>query len=129
MVVSGAPIRNGKKHATQIAQMSIDYLNSTRQYPIPHIPEENLQLRIGMHTGSCVAGITGTKTPRYLLFGNAVNTANIIEALGKPMRVHVSQTTAAILIEENYFRLESCGQCDVKGYGIMQTYWLEVNIF
>ena len=44
-----------------------------------------------------IAGITGTKAPRYLLFGEAVNVANIIEAKGAAMKIHISETTANIL--------------------------------
>ena len=46
LVVSGAPIRNHKMHALQITKMAVDYLNSTKDYPVPHIPGENLQVRI-----------------------------------------------------------------------------------
>ena len=124
VVASGLPIRNGKKHAGEIAAMSLGLLKSIANFMIPHIPGENLRMRIGLHTGSCVAGVTGTKAPRYLLFGDTVNTANRIEALGAEMRVHVSETTADLLLNDNRFEMERRGEVEVLGYGNMVCWWL-----
>jgi len=51
MVVSGLPIRNGDLHAGEIATMSLDLLSSLMDFKIRHLPDETLQLRIGMHSG------------------------------------------------------------------------------
>lgn len=66
MVVSGLPERNDNKHAAEIARMSLALLNQVKQFKIRHRPEEPLRLRIGIHTGPCVAGVVGLKMPRYL---------------------------------------------------------------
>ena len=52
MVVSGLPSRNGTRHASEIATMSLALLETVRYFTIPHIPEEQLCLRIGLHSGS-----------------------------------------------------------------------------
>lgn len=124
MISSGAPVKNGNKHASCIADMSIDFLKSTTSYPIAHLPGEELELRIGIHTGPCVAGITGCKTPRYLLFGNTVNIANAIESMGKPQNIHISETSAAILFDNENYNLTINKTIEMKGYGGMLTYWL-----
>ena len=43
---------NGDQHAVEIASMSLDLLNKTAAFVIPHIPARRVQLRIGIHTGT-----------------------------------------------------------------------------
>lgn len=51
MVVSGLPERNGERHVDEIAKMALDLVAAVRQVSIPHMPDQKLQLRAGIHTG------------------------------------------------------------------------------
>ena len=57
----------------------------------------NLDMRIGIHTGSIVGGIIGTKIVRYDIFGPDVLIANKMESNGLPGKIIVSQTTYDLL--------------------------------
>ena len=51
MVVSGLPIVNGNFHAREIARMALSLLNAVFSFKIRHRPDDQLRLRIGIHTG------------------------------------------------------------------------------
>lgn len=82
-----------------------------------------IQLRIGLHTGPAVAGVIGERKFAYDIWGTTVNIASRMESHGMPDRVHVSKTVADRLTGQ--FRLIPRGAVEVKGAGLMETYFLE----
>ena len=129
IVVSDLPERNGNCHAGEITSMALQIIDSIKDFEIPHMPGSFLKLRVGLHTGPCVAAITGLQMPRYLLFGETVNTVARIEAAGEPMRVHVSDTTDLLLQDDHRFVVEPRAEkVNIPGYGVIQTSWLIRNM-
>ena len=124
-IASGVPFGNGNKHAKEIAVMALKLHDVIRAFDTPKNTDGKLKLRIGVHTGPCVAGITGMKTPRYLLFGETVNVATRMEATGAPLRIHVSATTAHILMESWNYHLTVNGDIATKAGPSIKTYWLD----
>ncbi|XP_050022436.1 atrial natriuretic peptide receptor 1 isoform X2 [Alexandromys fortis] len=124
MVVSGLPVRNGQLHAREVARMALALLDAVRSFRIRHRPQEQLRLRIGIHTGPVCAGVVGLKMPRYCLFGDTVNTASRMESNGEALKIHLSSETKAVLEEFDGFELELRGDVEMKGKGKVRTYWL-----
>ena len=56
MCVSGLPNRNEDRHAAEIANMSLELRQRVQSFKIRHMPTHPLQIRIGLHSGSCAAG-------------------------------------------------------------------------
>lgn len=124
MVVSGLPIKNGSRHAGEIASMSLELLNAVKQHAIAHRPQDTLKLRIGIHTGPVVAGVVGLTMPRYCLFGDTVNTASRMESNGEPLRIHISEQCKNALDKIGGYIIEERGFVHMKGKGEVKTYWL-----
>ncbi|XP_048584263.1 atrial natriuretic peptide receptor 1 isoform X2 [Nematostella vectensis] len=124
MVVSGLPVRNGHRHAGEIATMALNLLSSMGNFRARHLPNRPIHLRIGIHTGSCVAGVVGLKMPRYCLFGDTVNYASRMESTGVAQRIHVSPECKRALDELCGYHLQERGSVELKGKGHVTTYFL-----
>ncbi|XP_033625132.1 atrial natriuretic peptide receptor 1-like [Asterias rubens] len=124
MVVSGVPVRNGETHAREIGNMALALLEAVCSFKIRHKNEMKLQLRVGIHTGPCVAGVVGLKMPRYCLFGDTVNTASRMESNGEALKIHISSETKKVLESFHCFDVQLRGSVEMKGKGIQTTYWL-----
>ena len=81
-----------------------------------------LEMRVGVHTGNCMSGIVGTKNLRFCLFGDAMNTAARMEQHARPNQIHASQAAKDATLQLEW---KSQGKIEVKGKGLMQTYYLE----
>ncbi|MBN3301442.1 GUC2F cyclase, partial [Amia calva] len=125
MVASGVPNRNGNRHAAEISNMSLDILHCIGAFKMRHMPDVKVKIRIGLHSGPCVAGVVGLTMPRYCLFGDTVNTASRMESTGLPYRIHLNQSTVDILraLKMGY-KLENRGKTELKGKGVEDTFWL-----
>ncbi|XP_071502691.1 uncharacterized protein [Diadema antillarum] len=125
MVVSGLPEATDR-HAWEVCTMALELIRLVLSYKIPHRTTERLKLRVGIHSGSCVAGVVGLKMPRYCLFGDTVNTASRMESSGEALKIHISKTTKLELESHSpgMFEVTKRGTVTIKGKGEMETFWL-----
>ncbi len=125
MVVSGVPKKNNNRHAAEIGTMALHILSVVDQFTFDLYPDIKIQVRIGINSGPVVAGVVGTKMPRYCLFGDTVNSASRMESTSIPGRIQFSENTNRLLREAGGFDIFQRGEIDVKGKGKMMTYFLK----
>jgi adenylate cyclase len=58
------------------------------------------------------------------MFGDTVNVANRMESTGLPERIHLSHDTYKQLTNREQYIFEERGEIDIKGKGLMRTYFL-----
>jgi class 3 adenylate cyclase len=121
MVAAGLP-EPRTDHATAAAEMALAMVSAiTTAGATCGVP---LQVRIGVHTGALIAGVLGTHKFVYDVWGDTVNTAKRMESYGLPGRIHVSAATRKALGKG--FQFEPRGTLDIKGKGLVETYFLRV---
>uniref|UniRef100_A0A8C4R8G9 Guanylate cyclase domain-containing protein n=1 Tax=Eptatretus burgeri TaxID=7764 RepID=A0A8C4R8G9_EPTBU len=124
MVTSGAPLRNGLNHVSEVATMALHFISAISSFSVPHISEKAIMLRFGIHSGPVVAGVVGSVMPRYCLFGDTVNMASRMESNSKPLRILLSERTSTLLQKKGGFLMEKRETMQIKGKGLQNTFWL-----
>jgi len=79
-------------------------------------------IRIGIHTGTVVAGVVGQKKLSYDIWGDTVNTASRMESSGEAGKINISGTTYEFVKE--FFIFEYRGKMPVKYKGELDMYFV-----
>jgi len=120
LAVCGIPSAD-PRHGENILRASREILSFLQDYR-----EETgrpWQIRIGVHSGSAVGAIVGTKKYIYDVFGDSVNTASRMESTAEPGRINVSGATYELT--KDLFDFEEREPVMVKGKGLMNLYYLK----
>jgi adenylate cyclase len=119
IVVSGVP-QLRPDHLEALADLALNIaeavagLTDSRGRAVP--------LRIGLASGPVVAGVVGSQRFFYDVWGDAVNVASRMESTAAVGRIQVPQPVYQRL--SNRFVFEERGDVDVKGKGVMHTWYL-----
>ncbi|HEY9303134.1 MAG TPA: adenylate/guanylate cyclase domain-containing protein [Mycobacterium sp.] len=119
MVVSGVP-HPRPDHVEALADFALDMARAASGLKDSH--GDALPLRIGLANGPVVAGVVGSRRFFYDVWGDAVNVASRMESTDSVGRIQVPEDVYERL--KNDFVLQERGVFDVKGKGLMRTWYL-----
>jgi len=129
-----------------VADLALDMVQAMKHFP--KYNGEELKIRVGLHVGPLVAGVVGSRKPKWTLLGDTMNTGSRMESTSDPMRIQCSEAfkkrleeagRGAYLMEPRVDPVEAStaearGELGatnakapgvyVKGKGHMVTYWL-----
>ncbi len=145
MVASGIPVARAD-HVEAAATMALAIVQEIRDFASQSgVP---MEVRVGIHTGSVVAGVIGKQKFIYDLWGDTVNTASRMESHGEAGKIHVTEEVYQRLtlvngrsslgvrvtgehppmtnqpMTNNQFTFEERGEIEIKGKGMMRTWFL-----
>lgn len=126
IVASGLPERNDGKHVIEIANAALHLRTRLAALKIAHKPDRKLEMRVGIHSGPCIAGIVGgLEMPKYCVFGDTLTLCKFMESNGMPMKIHITAESKALLEGVAGFRIEPRTPRINREGQPFQTYWLE----
>lgn len=85
--------------------------------------DSTFEVRIGMHTGSVVAGIVGARKFAYDIWGDTVNIAARMEQNSEPGKINISESTHKLV--QDKFACTCRGEIDAKNKGKLKMYFVE----
>ena len=112
MAAGGIPLPR-PDHAEAIAELALDLMADIEKFNRAY--NTSIQLRIGISTGSVVAGVIGRWKFTYDLWGDTVNVACRLESLGQAGSILVSDLTYERLKDK--YRFDGSRSLDIKGRG------------
>ena len=119
MLAGGIPVTD-QDHTERVAKAALKMLSVFKE--IQANWDIEVDIRIGIHTGSVVAGVIGTNKFVYDLWGDTVNTASRMESHGEKGKVNCSTRVYEILKDK--FEFIDRGELEVKGKGSMRMFFL-----
>jgi class 3 adenylate cyclase/tetratricopeptide (TPR) repeat protein len=121
MAVAGLP-QPDPMHAVNAVRAAMEILEFVKQRK-EKLGNMAFDIRIGLDSGSVVAGIVGLKKFAYDIWGDAVNTAARMEQNSEPGKINVSQTTYELI--KDHFVCTYRGELEAKNKGKLKMYFVE----
>jgi len=120
LAVCGLPVSDAK-HAENVVRAALE-INEFMRERQNKTGVKTFHVRIGIHSGSVVAGIVGVKKFAYDIWGDTVNTAARMEQSSEPGKINISQTTYELIKDK--FGCTYRGEIEAKNKGVMKMYFV-----
>lgn len=124
MCVAGLQEEN-RQHAWDACKAALEIratmerINSERR----KLQLQKWQVRIGIHSGSAIAGVVGEERVTYDIWGDGVNVAKRMQETCEPGSINISEATFGLIADR--FAVEERGTIEAKNKGPVKMYYLD----
>ena len=94
LAISGVP-KPTPNHAIAMAEFALEIQDAMLRHG--SVNNQPLKLRMGIHSGPVIAGVTGPKRLSYDVWGDTIRIADWLEHKGTPGKIQLSSTTYELL--------------------------------
>jgi class 3 adenylate cyclase/FixJ family two-component response regulator len=123
MCAAGLP-QDDEQHALNAVKAAMDMQSFIAEFSRSKIIQDlpGFEIRIGIHSGSVVSGVVGTKKFVYDIWGDTVNLASQMEQQSEPGKINISGETYKLV--KDYYNCQYRGKIAVKGKGDIDMYFI-----
>jgi class 3 adenylate cyclase len=127
MCAGGIPIENDTSplDIVRVGLAFAEYMQKRKKEKIAR-NEPYFEIRIGINTGTVVAGVVGQKKFAYDIWGDAVNLASRLESSGEVGRVNISEETYRYIKDQFFFTPR--GKINAKNKGEVEMYFVDGRV-
>lgn len=124
MCAGGLP-RTNRSHPFDIVLAALQMQKFVREKAIEDekVGNKVWKLRIGVHTGSVIAGVIGKWKFAYDIWGADVNIASRLESSGEAGAINISESTYQVI--KDFFKCTFRGKIPAKNIGEINMYFVE----
>lgn len=120
LAVCGLPMAD-TEHAKKVVAAAKE-IRTFMQQRYALLGDKTFQIRIGVHSGTVVAGIVGVRKFAYDIWGDTVNTAARMQENSEAGEVNISETTYKMVKDD--FECRFRGEIAAKNKGMMKMYYV-----
>jgi class 3 adenylate cyclase/predicted negative regulator of RcsB-dependent stress response len=120
LAVCGLPVED-PLHAEKVVNAALEIREFIKDRKA-HLGDTTFDVRIGINSGSVVAGIVGVKKFAYDIWGDTVNTAARMEQNSDAGKINISETTHELVKDKFNFKYR--GEIFAKGKGMLKMYYV-----
>ncbi|XP_069113401.1 retinal guanylyl cyclase 2-like [Argopecten irradians] len=77
--------------------------------------EHRFDLRLGVHVGPAITGLSGITSPTYVMFGDCTDVSQALARTAPFRRLHVSENVWRAIKKRHQFEASTAGELSVKG--------------